>query len=796
MKLRSLVGHSRGLAFAAVVALALGIGITALMFAIVDGTVHRGLPVRDAGEIVHLERVPSPGGDRRTQFLASERALLAGQGSLAAVAGYAQRQTNIAGPGLTPRRWPTVLVTPNTFEVLAVQPALGQTFDTGTIAGARPLVISDDVWREQFASSPSAIGTAVRANGEPAVIVGVMRPGFRFPVNHHVWAPMDEAAGTVPVQLWGRLVRGRSAEAAQAELTTRYQQVADGAAGAQADTGARIGVAPYTSYLQGPQVVQLLETMFWAGVGVLVIACANVANLLLARGLARRRDFAIAAALGASRARLMRDRLLEGLALAVPGALLGIGVTYAGAWAFTRAITASFPPPPYWVAVRVDTRVLMFVVAVTVLAALAAAALPAWRTRSAAISTALTDAARGTTSASLRRLTAGLIVVEIALAAAVLVGGGLMGKGIMRLSTAQYPFAVADVRIGRLLLPARSYPTPDSRRMFYLSLHAALQSLAGARGAALGSSVPFALVLPVPFTLDPPDGDPARWPQARPVFVSPGYFHALGVGLIGGRDFEAGDREDRAPVAIVNQSFALKHARRADLIGQTITVAGAGPNAAPVTATIIGVAPDLFVGNPRGEEPEAMYFPLFQQLVPPDGISMLARGEAGGGSLERAMQAAVGALDPELPLDRVMSLSAFRAGATWFYGVFGVLFLAFGMGALVLALVGVYAVMSFGITRRRREIGTRMACGATRGDIARMVLLEGSQRLMLGLLAGGLLAAWLTPRLALFLFQVSPRDPAIFAAATAVVAIVGLSACALPALRAARQNPNVCLRDD
>ena len=791
MKLRSLLAGSRGLAASAVVALALGIGITALMFAIVDGIVLRGLPVHDADEIVHLERIPAPGADRRTQFLVSERALLSQQGSLIAVAGYAPRQINITAPGITPRRWPMALITANTFELLDTLPVMGKTFTGASAEGARPLLISDQVWREQFGSSPSAVGMTVRANGDPALIVGVMGAGFRFPINHHVWSPIDETAGATPIQLWGRLGRGRGLDDARVELTTRYQQ-----AGAPADAGARIGVARYTSYLQGPDVVQLLETLFLASVGVLLIACANVANMLLARGLARRRDFAIASALGASRARLMRERLLEGLALAAPGALLGIGLAYAGAWAFTRAISASFPAPPYWVAVSVDSRVLLFVVAVTVFAALAAAALPAWRTRSAAISTALSDASRGTTSASLRRLTAALIVVEIALAAGVLIGGGLMGKGILRLSAARYQFAVSDVLTGRLTLPARAYPSPESRRRFYLALHGALESMSAARAAAIGSSVPFAAVPAMPFTLDAADADRSRWPLARPVFVSPGYFQALGVNLIGGRDFEPADREGRAPVAIVNQSFALKHARRADLIGQTIMVAGPTPAAPPVAATIIGVAPDLFVGNARGEDPEAMYFPLFQQAVPPDGISVLARGDAAGGALERALHSAVAAVDPELPLDRVMSLAVFRGGATWFYGVFGVLFLVFAAGALLLSLIGVYAVMSFGVTRRLREIGTRMACGATRADIARLVLLEGSRRLAAGLLAGALLAAYLTPRLALFLFQVSPRDPAVFAAAIALVALVGLSACAIPALRAARQDPNVCLRDE
>ena len=525
--------------------------------------------------------------------------------------------------------------------------------------------------------------------------------------------------------------------------------------------------------------------MFLAGLGVLAIACANVANLLLARGLARRRDFAIAGALGASRARLMRDRLLEGLALALPGAIAGVLLTYAGAGMFTRAIASS--SPPYWVKIVVDARVLAYASAVTVLSALAAAALPSWRSGSAALSAALSDEARGTTSSTLRRTTAALVIVEIALATGVLIAAGLMTKGIARLGAAEYAFAVGDVTTGRVSLPAQTYPDADRRRAFFTTLFARLRALPGTE-AAMGSSIPFAAAESVAFSLDRGSEAADDWPQARRVAVSPAYFSTLGVRLVGGRDFETADGPARAPVAIVNLSFALKHARREDLIGRTIRLGSA--DAPP--ATIVGVAPDLAVGNPRGEQPEAVYIPLFQHPNPPAGITVLARGGTG---LEPALRGAVAGIDPDLPLDRVLTLAMVRERVTWFYRVFGLLFLAFGLGALVLALVGVYAVMSFGVTQRRREIGTRMAFGATGGDIARMFLREGSWRLALGLAAGGLLAAWLTPRLSLFLFRVSPRDPAVFAAALAVVAAVGLAACAVPAWRAARQDPNASLRD-
>jgi hypothetical protein len=314
--------------------------------------------------------------------------------------------------------------------------------------------------------------------------------------------------------------------------------------------------------------------------------------------------------------------------------------------------------------------------------------------------------------------------------------------------------------------------------------------------AALGTSMPFATATTTGFALGPsPPATAEAWPDAHIIAVSPGYFAALGVTPLGGRDFEIGDGPDRAVVAIVNLSFALKHARREDLIGRTIRLGSPGDGAA-WRATIVGIVPDLAVGNARGEQPEAVYVPLFQ-VTPflPDGITVIARGGSAAGDVERALRDAVSAIDPALPLDRVATLATFRESVTWFYRVFGFLFLAFGLGALVLALVGVYAVMSFGVTRRRREIGTRMAFGATRGHIARMFLLEGAWRLAAGLAGGALLAAWLTPRLALFLFRVSPRDPAVFAAALSIVAAVGLAACALPAWRAARQEPNECLRE-
>lgn len=782
MKLRLLLAGSRGLAAAAVGALALGIGISALMFAIVDGTIRRGLPVSRAGDVVHLERLPAPGSDPRASFVAGERARLEEAGALSAAAAYQFAQVNVAAAGVAPRRWDAAFVTSNTFAMLGVEAARGRVFDGPLDArGVLPVLISDDLWRTQLGAEPSVVGRAIEANGVPAVVTGVMPAGFRFPVNQHVWMPIDERAGSLPVALWGRLAPGVGPAEAASRLSATYA--------APSPASARVGVAPFTAFIQGPQIVRLLDMMFLAGLGVLAIACANVANLLLARGLARRRDFAIAAALGASRARIMRERILEGVALASPGALLGVALAYVGAAVFTRAIAAS--SPPYWVSVAIDARVLAYAAAIALLSALAASALPSWRSGSAALSAALSDEARGATSGSLRRTTAALIIVEVALAGSVLIAAGLMARGIAKLAGAEYGFAVEDVTIGRVSLPARTYPDAGRRRAFFVALHARLQAVPGVT-AALGTSMPFAATPATAFSLGASPGAPVEeWPEAHRVVVSPGYFAALGVSPLGGRDFETGDGPDRAAVAIVNLSFALKHARREDLIGQIIRIGS--PGAAP--ATIVGIVPDLAVGNARGEQPEAVYVPLFQQSGPPAGITVVARGASAGGDIQRALREAVSAIDPALPLDRVVTLETFRASVTWFYRVFGFLFLAFGLGALVLALVGVYAVMSFGVTRRRREIGIRMAFGATRGHIARMFLLEGSCRLAAGLAGGALLAAWLTPRLSLFLFQVSPRDPAVFAAALSIVAAVGLAACALPAWRASRQEPNVCLRE-
>lgn len=789
MKLRPLVARSRGLAAAAVAALALGIGLTTLMFAIVDGTVRRGLPAPSPREIVHLERVAAPGDEARPLFLVPELAALRDQESLAVLAAYRGTEANLTGDGLTPRRWASALVTPSAFEVLDARAAIGRTLREagGDAGGVTPLVIGDRVWREQFGAEASAVGRAVRINGAPAVVVGVMPPGFRFPFNQHLWMPIDERAPTLAVFLWGRLAPGVSAGEAAGELTARYAQTREGAGAAAAST--RVNVAPFTASILAP-IVPVLDAMFIAGLAVLVIACANAANLLLARGIARRREFAIATALGASRARMVRDRLGEALLLAAPGAVIGVALAYAGAAAFNAAIAAS--SPPYWVHIAIDARVLTYVVAVTVLTALAAAALPALRGGMAPPSTALAEETRSTTSGALRRTTATLVVVEIALSAAVLVCAGLMGKGVLRMTSAEFAFAVDDVLTGRISLPARTYATDEARREFFLTLHTRLDQLRASPAAALGSSLPFTAAESTTFSLAGAGDDPARWPPARLVLVSPGYFEALGVAAIGGRGFEESDRENRAPVAIVNLSFALTHARRDDLIGRTIRVAGA----TPVTATIVGVVPDLYVGNVRGEQPETIYLPLLQQQTLPGAISVVARVGAPAASVERELREAIAEIDPELPLDRAMLLSGVREQGTWFYRVFGLLFVAFGAGALVLALVGVYAVMSFAVTRRKREIGTRMALGATGGDIARMFLREGTVRLAAGLVAGVVLAVFFAPKLALFLFQVDPRDPGVFSAAGAIVGIVGIAACAVPALRAARHNPVESLRDE
>jgi predicted permease len=544
----------------------------------------------------------------------------------------------------------------------------------------------------------------------------------------------------------------------------------------------------------GPEGKSLLYSMLATVSLVLLIACANVANLLLARAAGRTREVGIRTAIGASRARVVGQMLLETLAIAAVAAVLGTVVAWLGVESFGRAIAPT--NPPFFMVFQVDGPILAFIVGAAALSAVIAGGIPALKASGMDVSSVLKDESRGSSSFRIGRLSRVLVIGEIAMSLGLLVAAGLMTKSISRLTTYDYGFETDAVFTARLGLFETEFPDTIARREFYRDVEARVRQIPEARFAALATVLPgldgggsFIAIEGVVY-----DDDRDR-PAAASGIVGPGYFETLGIDIQRGRDFGAEDRNDALPVAIVNQSFAAEFFGGEDPLGRRFREDGAD-GAAP-WRTVVGVVQDLhmrgmqndFLGDERG-----FYIPLEQADA--RFMSILARGPAEPMALTQAVRDAVAAVHGNTPLYFVQTLQSRIDEETWIFSIFGSLFLVFGGAALFLASVGLYGVMAFTVARRTPEVGIRLALGASRGQVLGMVFRQGMGQVLIGLVFGTGLAFLVSRGLRTILFDVSPSDPLVFGGIALLLAVTGALATLIPARRATNADPASALRYD
>jgi putative ABC transport system permease protein len=779
----------------AVVALALGIGLSTLMFSILNGAVLRGLPFERSERILHASPFDLQENDdfEATQWEYAE--WRARQTSFEALTAFYMGNANVVGPDGTPERYRGAWITPNTLGMLRVRPVLGRDFQEGDgVLGAEPVVIiSDRVWRDRFDGRADALGQPLRVNGTVMTVVGVMPEGFAYPVVQELWValavnPSLEGKDTRPtVEIIGRLNDDATRDQASAELATIAAQVAQ--LDPQRRSGITVEVKPYVEEFIGTETVNLLSVMLAAVLLVLVIACVNVANLVLARAADRTREVAVRTALGAQRSQVIRQTLAEVLVLAAFGAAGGVGIAYGGARLFTRGIVDT--TPPFWIDVRLDGTVLLFVTAVTVLAALVAGLVPALRASRGDVLPLLNDEGRGTTSLKIGRLSRGLVIGEMALSFALLVVSGLVIQSIANVMQFDPGIATRDVFSARVTLPASEYPDGSSRTRFADQLLERLRALPGVTSAALGTfNPPTAAEMPVvlPGQSFPDERD---YPHAKVTSVSPEFFAVIRVTPRQGRVFGLADGAEAPKVAVVNEEFQRRYYPDGAL-GRQVRTYSAANGAAPEWHTIVGVVqsiPDFDFGDSLLQH---VYFPLAQRPNPTMNILIQAHGDPL--ALTGAVRQTVSALDRNLPIYNVQTLQKMLDDGTWGWRVFGTLFTAFGVAALFLATVGLYGVMAFSVSKRTQEIGVRMAVGAESGDVLRMVLRQGAWQIGAGVFLGLGLAAMLANAMQLMFFQVSPYDSPTFVAVGVLLLVTGLAAAFVPARRAARVDPMTALR--
>ena len=794
-----------GLSVSAVTALALGIGLTTTMFSIVYVAVIKGLPFEEADRLVALFRNrPAQGVEFMGVSIHDFEDWRRQQTSFEDIAAYYAETVNVGGTEDRPIRYLGAYASARLFDLLRVQPILGRTFRPEEDHPSTPpvMILSYRAWQDRFMGDPTVIGRTVRANAEPTTIVGVMPEKFGFPGQMDAWLPLridplafsrsgGPALEGTQVNAVGRLKDGISLEQAQAEMSAIAGRLATEYP--ESNQGIGITAMRQADTFIGPEAARMLYTMLAAVFGVLLIACANVANLLLARGVDRSKEVAIRTALGAGRGRTIAQLLVETLVLTTVGAAAGLLVAMVGMNFFNAALATQ--EMPLWFVVDLEPAVLGFVVGLALISTLLAGTIPAVRASRTNVAEIMNDEARGSSSQRMGRISRGLVVAQLAVSCSLLVAAGLMIRTVINVARFDYGFDTANVFTARVGLFEKDYPTPAAQIQFYDGLLDRLAGHTGLRAAAFASDLPGrGTGQMLPLTVDgvayATDQD---HPLARRIVITPDYFSVVGVAPLRGRAFARTDGPDGDPVAIVNERFVALFFPNQDPLGARIKL---GPGDVP-WRRIVGVVPDLFVGGAIGglnQRHEGVYIPLAQNVI--NFMSLVARTEQAPATHAATIQGEVNRMDAALPLYWVRSLRDQYALDSWFYRAFGSLFVAFGLAALAMATIGLYGIMAFSANTRTREIGVRMALGADRRNVLLLILRQGAWQLGVGLAVGLGLAALLSRALGILLFNVRPWDPTIFGAVVMALALAGLVACLIPATRATRTDPVDALRYD
>ncbi|MQA90582.1 MAG: FtsX-like permease family protein [Gemmatimonas sp.] len=771
-------------------ALSLGIGLSALTFSLIDGAVLPTLPVEAGDRIMRISR-----SERVPMTVEDYAAWSARQRSFEEIGAAETATVTLAIEGSGSEPVSSASITPSVLSLLSVEPSLGRPFSEQDARPGAPAVVlvSHNVWQDRLGSDPSVLGRTVRVDGRPAEVIGVMPDGFGFPWDQGVWMPLDlDPLRGAAVDLTrsletnsavGRLREGVSPQVAAQELTALTQQLdveTHGAAGPESI----VNVRRYTDlFSESGQSATLAGLMLGIAFLVLLVACANVTNVLLARAIERQREITVRLALGASRRRIIAQLLAEISLLAAIGAVGGVGLTLIG----TRFVDAAVPPGmPYWIEFRVDLPVLGFVAIVAVLTALMAGLLPAIQASRSNVHELLKDSARGSSSFRAGRVMRRLVGVEIALSFVLLVLAGLFIRSAMNFRATDFAFAPEEVYTANIGLPQSTYDEEDLVR-FTDELRETLSALPQVADAVLATAVPGvggSAMVPVEVE-GAPVLDEADATRTRSIAVTPGFFELFRTSLVTGRDFDARDGPGALRVAIVNEAFATSHFPEGALDRRIRYVGEEGEE--EDWLTVVGVTPDLLAGGVEGEFPEAIYLPLAQN--PQSGLLIIARPRADFASLPGPVRESVAALDSDvalfniLPHDEVISLA--NSSYTWM----SLLFLVSGATALFLAAIGLYGVMAFWVVQRTREIGVRMALGGQKGDIVRLVLRQGMAQTSIGLIAGVVLALPTVQLIRFALFGVGPYDPIVFGSILGVLLGAAWLGCWLPARRATRMDP-------
>jgi putative ABC transport system permease protein len=789
----------------ATIALALGIGANTAIFSVVNAVLLRPLPFTNSEALMNIyETNPSRGTQRGSASYLNFSDWRDQSRSFDYMASYHTSDFIITGRGDSTRLQGAV-VNADLFPLLGASAMAGRTFlpdEDKPGESGRVVVLSQDLFQRRFNADPNVVGQPVTLDGKNFTIVGVMPSGFQFPIQNDpvdFWTtvaidregkePVSGQRGAHYLNVIARLKQGVSREQAQADMTAigarLEQQYPD------ANLHRSVEVEPTLEALVGDIRPALLILLGAVGC-VLLIACANVANLLLARAMTRQKEMAIRSALGASRMRVVRQLLTESVLLSLAGGTLGLVLAV---WWSDILVAIGKDNIPRALQVGLDWRVLVFTLAISLLTGIVFGLVPALHSSKTELTESLKEGGRGSGEGARRNRVRGVLVVsELAIAVVLLVGAGLLIQSLWRLRQVSPGFESQNLLTFEVGIPEVKYPT-GKQAQFYRDLVARVETLPGVDSASA--------VIPLPLSGNrfgisfETEGRPVakgEEPSADFFAVNNGYFKTLGVSLLKGRDFDARDTEKAPGVVIVNQAFARKYFPNEEAVGKRIRPGISTTDDDTRMSEIVGVVGDIRNRNLTAELRPAFFVPASQ--IPFNQMTMVLRTTGDPHALITAVQNEVHSMDKELPVFSVKTMDEYISATVAAPRFNTVLLGIFAAVALVLTIVGLYGVMSYSVAQRTNEIGIRMALGAQSNDVLRMIVSQGFKLVLLGLAIGLAGAFGLMRVISSLLFGVTSRDPLTFVAVAALLALVALLACYIPARRATRLDPLSALRHE
>lgn len=799
--LDEIIGAARGLARVpgftalAVTVLGLGLGATIFMYGVVDTMMLRPPPYPDAERIVTVGiRIPrnehmQDSIDPHDYYAIRDRVK-----GFEAIGAVYTGTVYLTGDGQA-ERYEGGFATAGLLEVAGVAPALGRSIErSDALPGAAPVVVlGDDLWRTRYGADPSIIGQTVRLNGVPTEVVGIMPPGYSFPRREVLWLPADQDPArvkrqeAVSVQLFGRMAPGVSQDEIQ-------EQLGPVAAALTLEDPERLAgrsfeVVSAAAAWVGDVGRMLLLTLLAAVGFVLLIACANVSNLLLARAAYRVRESTVRAAVGATRGRLVLHVLSESVVIGVLATLLGLLLASIGLDAMRVVMDEMAEGTPPWFSYVIDARIAAAAVAFAFCAMLLAGLPAAVRATRPSLDAVLRDGGRTGTGLAIGRIAWALVVVEITLACGLLGGAALMTRSVLAVVHQDIGVETGDIMTARVGMPQGVYPEPDEQVRFFERLLARLEAQPEIDSAAVAQSLPMHGSANGPYEIEGRTyGETDGRPDTRVLQVSPSYFDTFRLPTRAGRALADGDDADAMPVAVVNETFAKTAFPGGSPLGERLR---ATMKSEARWVTIVGIVPDVVQDDSATVDP-AVYVPLSQDVQ--RFASIAVRGPGDTATLAAAMRRALAETDPDLALYWVRTLDEGIAKQTAGIRIIGTIFATFGVIALVLAAAGLFGVLAFHVGQRTREIGVRRALGADNRRILGMIMRASGTQVAIGLVLGMSLLPFLGRVLAPVMPDKSPWDPVAYAGVLATMIVVSVAAALTPTLRALGIHPAAALR--